>query len=241
VSQSYKKPLLLETFAEIHLGPGSLPSEAFFNLVPELQNLGLKKIKLEQIGSIKINPAMQGQIQQSTTPRVRCWSEDDKKLVQLSQDQLAVNQVGEYLGWDQFRDLFAKTLTVLERINRNFVSLSLNTIDRLIAPEADFTLGKYLNCGGSKIPSWYKDCKEAADITLGRGTLPLDGMNRQIHVRVRKEIGSFSVQVQSVFHNRLNVGEDVRQTLEKLHTESTESFESWITIVTRNEVMKGLK
>ena len=116
----------------------------------------------------------------------------------------------------------------------------LQTIDNFSVNREGFSLGQYLNCGGDKVPAWYQNSNESADITLGKGFLEEDMKNRQIKIGIRKQKDSFSVRIDSIFHNKLNTNRDLNEVLEELHAESNESFESMITDKVRNEIMKGI-
>lgn len=233
---NYKNPTLNEILSKIYLEKNNLTTDKFFELVPNIKKSGLTRIEFL--------PSMEP-LEQVILPQIRCWNDDKTLLVQLLPDTLIVNQIGGYLGWDKFKEFFNKYHNLLKEVLSGQVryrSLSLTTIDKFAAPKQNFYLGKYLNCGGNKIPEWYRDAKEALDITLGRGFLEEDNVNRQIEVKVRKQQDSFLINISSVFHNKI-IGNDkqIDQILDKLHVESNESFESIVTDITRNEIMGGLK
>lgn len=237
---AYKKPILIEIFSELHLAEGGLAPAGFFELVPALKEAGLSEVELAQVETLAVNPA-QREVRQHTAPRVMCWSGDRTKLVQLSPDLVVVNQLGQYLGWGAFEDLFGRVKGILvARLGAVApTSLSLNTIDSMSPPREDFTVGKYLDCGGMFVPRWYHDVASSADITLGRGLLREDGLNRQLRIAIRVDAATAKVQMNAVFHNALTASDSVDGTLSALHDESTRTFEGVIADGTRT-LMGGL-
>src|SRR5437867_11131756 len=99
-SRRYKKPVLIEIFAECVLTPGTLPVPRFFDTVPTLKARGFTDI--EMIGNVQMTanegPSMQ--------PRIRCWSADRRRLIQIAEDLVIVNLIGDYPGWRPFIELF---------------------------------------------------------------------------------------------------------------------------------------
>ena len=152
------------------------------------------------------------------------------------------NQVGEYIGWSEFEKFFFVNLDIVNQTIKNtkYKSVLLHTVDSFSVEKEGFFLGQYLNCGGNKVPEWYKSSNEAADITLGRGFFEEDSRNRQIKIVIRRQKDSFSIKIDSIFHDKLTMTSELNEVIDKLHLESSESFESMITDKTRNEVMGGI-
>lgn len=242
---NYKKPILTEILATIYLVKGTLTQTKFFDIIPKIKESGLTEIEMGQIKQVSFSKARDNveELLHISIPRIRCWNDSKTQLVQLSPDMLIVNQVGEYLGWDKFESFFNKNLTLVKESleSISYKSLLLNTIDNLTIPKKEYSLGKYLNCGGNKIPEWYRDSKEAIDISLGRGLLEIDHQNRQIQVKVRIRDESVNLNIVSIFHDEILSGISITDSLNKLHLESNESFESIITNFTRNKIMEGIK
>lgn len=228
----YKKPLLIELLSELDLEV-ALSGDAVFDFVADLRKSGYPRVELAS-GMV---PAP-GPIQ-AFQPRLRSWSTDGTKLVQVSATQIVVNQIGEYLGWSEFRDMFVGVLETAKRhgpIAPN--ALSLQAIDQLAVASAGFRLGKYFACDGKRIPQWYDDCAEACDITLGRGHAHEGGKNRQLGLQMRNVGHEFAISLTTTFKDRLRSA-DALPTLEKLHEEATSVFEAVITDETRN--LMGIK
>ncbi len=244
---AYKKPILIEIFCELALGPGKFDETKFFDLVPRLKKNGLDQIEFAKQQQLFLTavPVLPAELlpEQGALPRVRCWSRDRKRLVQLAGDLIVINQVGDYLGWDAFRALFDQTLDAYrESIGTpSVVALSLNTIDRMRVPEKEFSVGRYLNCGSEKVPSWFADARESCDIVLGRGVLAEDRFNRQLQIRVRRTKEAFQIDINSVFHDAIDATTPISKRLDQLHEESSSSFRNLITPTTENEVMGGSK
>lgn len=242
---SYKKPILTEIYATIFLVKGTLTQTKFFDIIPKIKESGLTEIEVGQIKQISLSKAQDNleELLHTSIPRIRCWNDNKTQLVQLSPDRLIINQVGEYLGWDKFESFFNKNLTLVKESlgSISYKSLLLNTIDNLTIPKKEYSLGKYLNCGGNKIPEWYRGSKEAIDISLGRGLLEVDHQNRQIQVKVRIQNENVHINIVSIFHDEIVDNMSITDSLNKLHLESSESFESIITDFTRNKIMEGIK
>jgi uncharacterized protein (TIGR04255 family) len=161
--------------------------------------------------------------------------------VQLAQDNLVVNLVGEYPGWSPFTDLLETAMTVVHDSIGEFAiaSINLNTIDRFLVPSESYVFDRYVDCSGKIVPEWYKGSREALDITLGRALVKEDSWNRQINVKVRRR-DPVSIEFRVALHNTVERNHKWQDVLERLHNESNEIFESLITDATRNEIMGGL-
>ena len=230
----YKKPTIIEIYIECFLAPSTLTVSRFFEIVPALKEKGFTDIELQPSFQVGIGePNLQ--------PRIRCWSEGRKKLVQISEDNLIVNLVGEYPGWPAFTELLESAVSVVaSRIGEFAIaSMNLHTIDRFSVPVESYALERYVDCGGKIVPEWYKGSREALDITLGRGLVKEDTWNRQINVKVRRR-EPVVIEFRVGLHNVIGSGKSWKHVLETLHDESNEIFESLVTDTTRNEIMGGL-
>src|SRR5689334_20640952 len=125
-SKRYKKPVLIEIFAECFLTPGTLPGPRFFDIVPSLKARGFTNI--EVVGNMQVTPE-EGPTMQ---PRIRCWSADKRQLIQIGEDLVITNLVGEYPGWRPFIELFELALRDVIRAETAIKVLNLNTIDRFV-------------------------------------------------------------------------------------------------------------
>jgi hypothetical protein len=230
----YKKPTIFEIFIECFLAPSTLSVSRLFDIVPALKEKGFTDVELQPTFQV-------GTDEPSLRPRIRCWSEGRKKLIQLSEDTLIVNLVGEYPGWQAFTELLENAASVVASKTGQFViaSMNLHTIDRFSVPAESYVFDRYVNCGGKFVPEWYKGACEALDITLGRALVKEDAWNRQIIVRVRRR-EPVSIEFRVGLHNVVGSGERWKDVLETLHNESNQVFESLITETTRNEIMGGV-
>jgi len=244
---SYKKPILTEIFSEVYFQENSFPQEAFFEVIPLIQKTGYPKIEIGQVNQIQLvgnnDPNLNiNRIAQNMIPRIRVWDDAKKHLIQLSPDFCAINQVGDYLGWDDFKSFFDKIFSIISKTIKSYypISISLNTIDRFSVDDSAFVLNRYLACNGEIIPKWYADTKYDCDITLGKGNVNQHGSNRQIHIQVRQSGINNSISFQSIFHDKVEKPEQLQTKLEELHVISNETFERIITPDVRNKVMGGL-
>ncbi len=237
---AYRKPTLVETYAELHLVTGTLTEARFFDVVPKLKELGFTEVELATAGlSFDIKPGRLGMPRE--TQRVRCWKPGRQELAQVGEDLFVVNLTGEYPGWDSFVRLFNEGLGALEAGlgGSSLRSLNLLTRDQFQVPREGFSVAEYLDVGGRVIPKWYEDCHESLDLSIGRGLLEPDGHNRQIQVGVRAAADPVTIAFQAAFHDLVQEGANPRAMLEALHNESNDTFESLITNRTRDQVMGG--
>jgi uncharacterized protein (TIGR04255 family) len=230
----YKKPTIIEIYIECFLAPSTLTVSRVFDVVPALKEKGFTDIELQPSFQVGIGEA-------NLQPRIRCWSEGRKKLIQLSEDNLIVNLVGEYPGWPTFTELLESAVSVVgSRIGEFAIaSMKLNTIDRFSVPVESYVFDRYVNCGGKIVPEWYKGSREALDLTLGRALVKEDTWNRQINVKVRRR-EPVVIEFRVGLHNVVGSDKSWKDVLETLHDESNQLFESLITDTTRNEIMGGL-
>jgi len=241
---SYKKPTLQEVVAEVHLGDGVLTPPQFFEIVPALKTAGFGDVEMTGGDVVEVDVEAKS-LHRRAQQRVRCWNEDRTKLVQLGQDLLVANLVGEYPGWTAFMAVFnaaLESLTTVINPALDVRSLALTTIDMFEVPAEGFRFSDYLNVDGPYLPSWYADEEVPLDITLGKGFIAENGSNRQLRVRVRKrgDEDVMQVHMRAVFHNTVGQGDDdLRELLASFHVESNTMFEGLITDLVRNEVMGG--
>ena len=243
----FKKPTLIEIFTEIFLVKESFLPERFFDVVPKLKEMGLTKVEMDQPFLFQLTQAPSEAKEQEfvagPSPRVKCWNEEKKRLVQMAKDMFVINLVGEYPGWEEYVALLRKTVDAVKSVGVDIrcKSITLNTIDQFKVPRTGFTVGKYLNAGGSKVPAWYSDVKDSCDISLGMGFLEKDGYNNRLAIRVRAAADDVEIHMTSGFQALLRDGDELFSLLDKLHRQSTDSFKSIVTEATVNEVMGGPK
>lgn len=244
----YKNPILKEILIKVFFEKGCLSEADIFDIVPKAKENGLSLVEIGQGVEIGLSGEKvdnkEGILmprERILIPRIKCWNPEKTLLLQLSSDIIITNQVGEYIGWSEFEKFFFVNLDIVNQIieNAKYKSVLLQTNDSFSVEKEGFFLGQYLNCGGNKVPEWYKNSNEAADITLGRGFLEEDSRNRQINIVIRKQKDSFSIKIDSKFHDKLTMASKLNEVVETLHLESSASFESMITDKTRNEVMGG--
>jgi uncharacterized protein (TIGR04255 family) len=154
-----------------------------------------------------------------------------------------VNLIGEYPGWEKFREHIQTSLASINSALKRelqIIRVGLQTTDKWKVDSAGFTIGQYLNCGGSFIPRWYSGVKVSSDINLGQGFHHQDGFNKKVTVQVRtsEDNVQFSIQIVLGVSDRQK---DFDELMEQLHRESVQCFEEIITDKVRVEIMGGQK
>lgn len=241
---SYQRPIIIEIYAELFLEPGTLPFAQMLELVPPLQRRGFSIVESAEIADADLDGSADLERRPAHVSRIRCWTEDKTRLVQLAPDNVAMNLVspeGTYPGWEPFvSDVVRPTWEILRQTapRARPVSLALNTLDHFEIP-GGLPLGEFLNCGGPRIPAILADTTGAFDYDIGRGLLAADGQNRQLHISGRPGATTYLLNIHAVFHQSIPESGDILMKLEELHDDANSVFESLITDRTRNEVMKG--
>lgn len=241
---SYQRPIIIEIYAELFLEPGTFPFAQMLEVVPPLQRRGFGVVESADVAEADLDGLEDPERRPAHVPRIRCWTEDRTRLVQLAPDNVAMNLVspeGTYPGWEPFvSDVVRPTCEILRQTASRArpVSLALNTLDRFEIPRG-LPLGEFLNCGGPRIPAILADTTQAFDYDIGRGLLESEGQNRQLHISGRPGATAYLVNIHAVFHQTIPESGDILLKLEQLHDDANTVFESLITDRTRNEVMKG--
>jgi len=241
---SYQRPIIIEIYAELFFEPGTFSFAQMLEVVPPLQRRGFHVIESADSAETDVDGSEDPERRAAHVPRIRCWTEDKTRLVQLAPDSVAMNLVspeGTYPGWEPFvSNVVRPTCDVLRQSASRArpVSLALNTLDRFAIPRG-LPLGDFLNCGGPRIPAILAETTQAFDYDIGRGLLQSDGQNRQLHISGRPGTAVYMVNIHAVFHETIGEGGDLLRKLEQLHDDANTVFESLITDRTRNEVMKG--
>ena len=242
---SYSRPIIIELFAELFFEPGSFQFAQFFDVVPSLHDLGFTEVESAEVAQFEADTATQQIRPAVRQPRVTCWSSDRTRLVQLIPDNIVMNLVSPdatYPGWNTF--LTTVVHPAIESVKRlksrpRVASVALNAVDRFTFRLSDGPLGEYLNCGGPRIPAILADTVQPFDYDIGRGLLPVNARNRQIHINGWPDATEYTVNIHTVFHEKLGDDEYPEAKLEKLHDDANATFETLITDRLRNEIMKG--
>ena len=199
----YKNPILTEIYVELNLNGEGLGT-SFLEIVPSLKDIGLSAVELAPIRHFSIHASgnEDPKVTKEHVPRVRIWSADKTMLAQLSKNQVVINLVGKYPGWDSFKKLFESIIgKAKEKSSFSIDSILLGTIDRAIVPSEGFTIDKYLDTSGDIVPRYFKGTKEPADLIIGKGIAKNDGKNRQIQVSWLPKGTHFEIVLQSKFQN----------------------------------------
>ncbi len=80
------------------------------------------------------------------TARMQFLSEDEKAIIQIGPDLLAVNRLSPYLNWDNFKRLITRGLEAYRNVvnPKGIRRIGLRYINRIEIPEARFEIEDYL-------------------------------------------------------------------------------------------------
>lgn len=230
---SYNDPILVEIYARIFLEEGVLNATRIIDAATSLKKIGINNNEFVSM--------LEGKQENAISTRLRCWDKKRVRLIQLSNDIIVFNYVNKYPGWDTFTKFIKDSLAQLEcDVANNFKSIELRTIDSITVPVGDFNFSDWINCADNRIPDWYKDSHDMLDINIGKGSFANSGKNRQLLIAMRKKGDEFIIRIESVFHN-LKSDNNLFTTLDIIHVESNNSFESLITDKVRKDIMKGVR
>jgi uncharacterized protein (TIGR04255 family) len=168
------------------------------------------------------------------TPRIRCWNRDGKRLVQISEDILVINQTKGYLRFSEVRKLFLKSLNLLVNIigKNKISSISFNTIDLFKVTKKEFNLGRYINCDGSIITKSLSEKKCPLDLYCADGFIPNDYLPRyehSINLIARENAENVNVRMQVGFEKALEDSSQIEKSIDELEDMSYHFFENVIT------------
>jgi len=230
----------MEIVADLYLEPGSLPEKSLMAIARELAEHDLDDLEFAQ--GVVVESQDQALVPK-IVPRIRCWDSERIRLVQLSPDAVSVNLIGEYPGWEKFREHIRISRASIEsalKRDLQLIRVELQTIDKWKVDSAGFTIGQHLNCGGTFIPQWYSSVSVSSDINLGQGFHNKDGFNKKVNVQVRTS--EADAQFQIVIVLGVSAQErDFNTMMEQLHSESVQFFEEIITDRVRDKIMGGQK
>jgi len=233
---------LEEVYLQLGYPPGQLDALKIIDLLGYVKEMGFQNIELSTaLGHIAL-ATVQGSPQTEVVSRFRCWNTDRTKLIQLSPDLIVVNQLGKYLGWDQFVQLINLPMKFVDQKFKNLRPHVLNFTarDKLKVQKEGFKFSKYFNCDGSIIPRSFEDLKESADLTLGRGFIEQQGHNKVVKISVRELEKSFEVTITTVCGLKITEENGFEGSLNIMYNEFNRAFEQVITDFTRKVVMEGL-
>jgi uncharacterized protein (TIGR04255 family) len=238
---AYRTPIIIETYAELHLAPGGLTQADFFEVVPHLKSRGFAGVELAS-GGLQLEVKSAGFPVPRERQRVRCWNADRTALVQLAEDLLVVNLTGKYPGWTQFRSNFKQAEEALRSgvKSAEIRSVALHTLDQFRIGRGVYVAERCVNVGGGFVPEWYRGSRLSFDVHLGRGAMLAEGQNEQIEIGVDATSDPVGVRIKVGLHRPVSQDRGADAILEKLHDDSTAIFEDLITDYVRNDIMGGV-
>jgi uncharacterized protein (TIGR04255 family) len=145
----YPKPPIQEAVCEVHFEiPQPFTKERLEELKPVwATDYPDQKLVEEKNVELKLTPEGIKHSEQTLGHRLICRAADGKRLVQLNQSTLVVNQLRPYPGWrESFRDLILKQVNVFVKSagTHKIRRIELRYIDKIDIPEHPVTWEKWL-------------------------------------------------------------------------------------------------
>jgi uncharacterized protein (TIGR04255 family) len=150
----YKNPPLVEVITDFFFQPpdgkewDSFALPGFYKKIakgyPIRQNLTTVGIEMRLTGG---GASPEFQQYGPPTPRHRFLSDDQKTLVQIGDNLLAVNQLPPYYGWERYEPKVAECFELYSRTWKptRVARAAVHYIDKVDLPEAEAGLEKYFN------------------------------------------------------------------------------------------------
>lgn len=231
----YKKPILKEILAELHLASGALPPARFLAIINACAAAGFSEVEFLQVGTVTVGG--DGTTTSTSTPRIRCWRPQRTACVQLSQDFVAVNYADVYPGKAAFLDLVDSVLALLAAALPGMAlrEVAVVVIDELKQP-AGFRLGDYFLCDGALLPTILGDATTSADTTINWG--PAEARRGVVLAMQPQADGGVGVMLQSFLRARAPTQPPL-DVVRELVEDSAQLFRRLVTDRMKTEVMGG--
>ncbi|MBI4337160.1 MAG: TIGR04255 family protein [Chloroflexi bacterium] len=237
-SRTYNRPPLQEVIVEILVGP----STAWDLTVPGILYEGLKKDfpvrERRQIQEVDIQQATgSSALNVKQSERAVFLANDRRRLVQVGDRLIAVNQLPPYPGWQEVRNSVQAAYTALKAVVtvNELRQLSLRYIDRIVIPGTKVKVEDYLKFRphfegvekDSPLDTWaafivgiqvpYDDSKNLLRIQIGSGLPEKD-----------KQVFSMETDYRLVQAGAVHT-EQILEWLDVAHRRCDAAFESAIT------------
>jgi uncharacterized protein (TIGR04255 family) len=191
-NKRYEHDPIIEALCEFHFSADSSWDSATIGLVYEqLKNIFPTRREITVI-TANLDTATGEQVV-DRTPRMQFFSGDEKSLVQISKDFLAINQLKPYTTWKQFLPMIEHGVNAYKNVvpSAKIERIGLRYINTITFPTSEITLEDYFNFyphvvdGISKqriginmsVRSLYEDGRDILNTqlnTVGEATIALD-------------------------------------------------------------------
>lgn len=147
MGKRYRYPPIIEALCEFRFEPSVPWDLAIPGLVYEKVRANFPKRKQAKIFEVNFEASSASLEQRLTsTDRIQFWREDEKALVQVDQNLLAVNQLKPYQSWQDFLPLIRQGFDAYVKVAnpKGIQRIGLRYINRIEIPGQDIELEDYL-------------------------------------------------------------------------------------------------
>jgi uncharacterized protein (TIGR04255 family) len=148
MARKYRKPPIVEAVCELRFQPGRAWDKAFPNQIYDKLKADFPKNRAVQSVQASLNFAVQGMNQQINYSEAwQILREDEKAVVTIDVDRLAISQLKPYTTWEEYLPLINQALSVYRDIVRpkGLHRLGIRYINLIEINSAMIQLENYLN------------------------------------------------------------------------------------------------
>lgn len=147
MGKRYRHPPIIEALCEFRFEPGSPWDLAIPGLVYEKVKTGFPKRRQAKAFEVSVAASVEGVEQRvTTTERIQFLRDDEKALIQVDRNLVAVNHLKPYPGWQQFLPLIQSGFLAYKEVVRpkGIQRIGLRYINRIEIPGQHIELEDYL-------------------------------------------------------------------------------------------------
>jgi uncharacterized protein (TIGR04255 family) len=235
ISRKYRKPPVSEAVCEFRFEPSSTWDLTIPGLIYDRIKQDFPKRKLAKAVEFSVVAGPEGIAQQSmTTDRMQFLREDEKALIQVDRDLLAINHLKPYPTWETFLPLIRQGFEAYIQVTnpRAIHRIGLRYINRIEIPGKRAELQDYLELRPSIGPDLPQDfgpflVKVGIPYSEGQDILSLQSASAIPHVLETIPV-VLDLDYYLAVPGRVPL-EDAFSWIETAHTRVEEAFEACIT------------